>query len=73
MTTLALTAVGSTGRETSLWTVLDLVESQTRRWSTYVALAADHLIAVVLGGKGLQRRLDDTTAQTENQMQGRLL
>jgi hypothetical protein len=40
---------------------------------TYVALAADGLFAVVLGGKGLQGRLDDTTTETEDQVEGGLL
>lgn len=35
-----------------------------------VALAADHLVAVVLGGKRLQRRLNDTTTETEDQVEG---
>ena len=37
---------------------------------TYVALPADHLVAVVLGGKGLERRLDDATTETEDEMEG---
>jgi hypothetical protein len=41
--------------------------------TTYVALAADGLVAVVLGGKGLERRLNDTTTETEDQVEGRLL
>lgn len=41
--------------------------------STYVALAADGLLAVVLGGKGLQGRLNDTTTQTEDKVKGGLL
>jgi len=40
------------------------------RWQTCVALAADHLVAVVLGGKRLQRRLNDTTTETEDQVEG---
>ena len=40
---------------------------------TYVALAADHLVAVELAGQGLQGGLDDTTAQAEHQVQSRLL
>jgi hypothetical protein len=43
------------------------------RWQARVALAADHLIAVVLGGKGLERRLDDATTETEDQVESRLL
>jgi len=42
-------------------------------WATYVALAADHLVAVVLGGKGLERRLNDTTTETENQVESGFL
>jgi hypothetical protein len=38
-----------------------------------VALAADHLLAVVLGGQGLEGGLDDTTAQAEDEVEGRLL
>lgn len=40
---------------------------------TYVALAADHLVAVELGGKSLQGGLNDTTTQTENQVESGLL
>ena len=40
---------------------------------TYVALAADGLLAVVLGGKGLQGGLDDTTTETEDQVESGLL
>ena len=38
-----------------------------------VALSADHLLAVVLGGEGLERWLNDTTTETEDQVEGRLL
>jgi hypothetical protein len=41
--------------------------------STYVALAADHLVAVELGGKGLERGLNDTTTETEDEVEGGLL
>jgi len=37
---------------------------------THVALSADHLVAVEFGGKGLERGLDDTTTETENQVEG---
>ncbi len=40
---------------------------------TYVALAADGLVAVVLGGKGLEGRLNDTTTEAEDQVEGGLL
>jgi len=43
------------------------------RWQTCVALAADHLVAVVLGGKGLERGLNNTTTETEDQVESRLL
>jgi hypothetical protein len=43
------------------------------RWQTCVALAADHLIAVVLGSERLERRLDDTATETEDQVESRLL
>ena len=36
-------------------------------------LSANHLFAVVFAGQRLQRWLNDTTAQTEDQVQGRLL
>ena len=37
-----------------------------------VALAADHLVAVVLCRQGLERRLDDAPAQTQHEVQRRL-
>ena len=40
---------------------------------TYVALAADVLLAVVLGSEGLEGRLNDTTTETEDQVKGGLL
>jgi hypothetical protein len=43
------------------------------RWQARVALAADHLVAVVLGRERLKRRLDDATAETEDQVERRLL
>ena len=39
------------------------------RWQSCVALSADHLLTVVLAGKGFQRGLDDTTAQTKDQVE----
>ena len=38
-----------------------------------VALAADHLVAVVLGSQGLEGGLDDTTTEAEDQVESRLL
>jgi hypothetical protein len=43
------------------------------RWQAGVALAADHLVAVVLGGERLERRLNDATTETEDQVESRLL
>lgn len=40
---------------------------------TYIALAADGLLAVVLGGQSLQGGLNDTTTETEDQVEGGLL
>lgn len=40
---------------------------------TYVALAADHLVAVELGGESLQRWLDNTTTETEDKVESRFL
>jgi hypothetical protein len=40
---------------------------------TYVAFAADHLLAVVLGSQNLEGRLDHTPTETEDQVEGRLL
>ncbi len=38
-----------------------------------VALPADHLVAVVLGGQRLERGLDDAAAEAEDQVEGGLL
>lgn len=48
-------------------------QSNNSSWWSYVALAADHLLAVVLGSKDLERGLNDTTTETEDEMQCRLL
>jgi len=40
---------------------------------TYVALAADHLLTVVLGGKGLKGGFDDATTETKDKMESRFL
>lgn len=39
-------------------------------WQTGIALAADHLLAVVLGGQGLKGGLDDATTQAEDEVEG---
>jgi len=41
--------------------------------SAYIALAADHLVAVELRGKSLERGLNDTTTEAEDEVKGRLL
>jgi hypothetical protein len=38
-----------------------------------IALAANHLILVIFAGKNLERGLNDSTTETEDQMEGRLL
>lgn len=43
------------------------------RGKTYVALAADVLLAVVLGGEGLERGFNDTTTETEDKVKGGFL
>jgi predicted ABC-type sugar transport system permease subunit len=53
-------------------TLLLAAVSGTRR-KTGIALAADHLLAVVLGGKSLQGGLNDTTTETEDKVKGGLL
>jgi hypothetical protein len=75
VTALSLTAVGGTGGETSLQRLVSLLICPTRGAYdvTYVALAADHLLAVELGGKSLQGGLDDTTTETEDQVESGLL
>lgn len=89
MTALLLAAVGGTGRETSLYFVRILlrcdiyrpcdqeirgrVAGTTETGLAYVALAADGLLAVVLGGKGLEGRLDNTTTETQDKVKGGLL
>lgn len=54
-----------------------VISISSRGWGrisiTYVALSADHLVAVELGCKGLERRLNDTTTETENEMKSRFL
>ena len=80
VTALLLAAVGGTGRETSLGREVRFPSSLVvcacaigGVAKTYVALAADGLVAVVLGGKGLEGRLNDTTTEAEDQVEGRLL
>ncbi|ORY94220.1 hypothetical protein BCR43DRAFT_359393 [Syncephalastrum racemosum] len=52
---------------------LSLTAVSGTRGKTSVALAADVLLAVVLGGELLQRGLNDTTTETEHKVKGRLL
>merc|ERR1712000_487259 len=54
-------------------TALALTAVGGTRGETSVALAADHLVAVELGGESLKRGLDDTTTETEDQVEGGLL
>jgi hypothetical protein len=70
---LALPAVGRTGRETGLRSLAPLEPVRRQPESPYIALAADHLVAVELGGESLERGLNDTTTQAEDEVEGRLL
>ena len=71
---LLLTAVGGTRRKTGLVSSAPVRLTKTQDYGcSYVALPANHLVAVVLGGKSLQGRLNDTTTETEHQVEGRLL
>jgi hypothetical protein len=75
---LALSAVGRTRWETSLRhrQSAKLSFQELPRWrgkKTYIALAANHLVAVEFAGKSLERRLDDTTAEAEDEVESRLL
>jgi len=54
-------------------TTLPLAAIGGTRREASVALAANHLLAVVLGSQDLQGRLDDTTTKTKDQVQGGLL
>ncbi|KAG5890652.1 hypothetical protein JTB14_034940 [Gonioctena quinquepunctata] len=54
-------------------TTLGLSAVGSPRVQSSVALAADHLVAVVLLGQNTQRRLDDTSSQTQYQMEGGFL
>jgi hypothetical protein len=84
--TFLLSAVGSTGWEAGL--IISMLAfhlfflkpfrfNKMLEWSpgecTYVALSADHLIAVELGGKSLERWLNDTTTKTENKVESGFL
>lgn len=51
---------------------LVLVRPQNER-SAYITLATDHLVAVVFRGKDLERGFDNTTTETEDEVQSRFL
>lgn len=69
MAALLLSAVGSTGWEAGLYPT-SVSRLLGGLGETYVALSADHLVAVELGRKGLERWLYDTTPKTEDQVKG---
>jgi hypothetical protein len=55
---------------------ISLNEQCAKIWryiETYVALAANHLVAVILGSKSLERWLNKSTTETENEMKGGFL
>jgi len=61
------------GADAARATALLLAAVGRARVQAGVALATDHLVAVVLLRQHAQRRLNDTTAQTQHQVQRRLL
>lgn len=69
-----LVALG--GRRAFIWEA-SLVgyerDRQRELGKTNVAFTADHLLAVILGGKSLQRGLNDSTTETKDQVESRLL
>ena len=71
MTTLLLPAVGSTWWKTGLSN--NNQRPHTCSWKdsdvAYVALATNHLLAVVLAGQGFQGRLDNAATQTQDQVE----
>lgn len=50
-----------------------LAAVDSTRGKSGVALAADHLLTVVLGGKGLKGGFDDATTETKDKMESRFL
>jgi hypothetical protein len=64
-----LQLVARGGRRACLILLLDSGECFEGCEETHVALSADHLVAVELGGEGLERGLDDTTTETENKVE----
>jgi len=74
-----LSAVGSTGWETGLYSPVSVchfdlfLQGEAKRGVSYIALSADHLVAVELGGKRFERWLDNTTTETEHEMESRFL
>ena len=61
------------GSELSAVTAFLLSAVLSTEGKTSIALSANHLVAVVLSGEDLERRLDDTTTQSEDEVEGRLL
>ena len=54
-------------------TALLLTAVDGTRVKASIATTADHLVAVILASEHLERRLDNTTTKTQDQMEGRLL
>ena len=61
------------GAELVGMTALSLATVGGTRRKTGIALAANVLLAVVLGSQSLQRGLNDTTTETEHQVESRFL
>jgi hypothetical protein len=69
-----LTAVDGTRGQAGVALAADPARGLVQLCTAVVVAGANaHLVAVVLGGEGLERGLDDAAAQTEDEMQGRLL
>lgn len=54
-------------------TTLSLSAVGSSRWQSSVTFTANRLFAVVLGSQGFQRWLNDTTSQSQDQVQGGFL
>lgn len=72
MSTLLLPAVGRSRRKTSL-TIISLPKKAFLQIASYITLAANHLIAVILASQSLEGWFNNATAQTKNKMQSRFL
>ena len=69
MTALLLSAVGGTWWETRLFIEVRFCDRCLGRFGdTYVALSADHLVAIEFRGKGFEGGLNDAATKTEDKV-----